>query len=242
LQEKAYETLLDLRAMESEYLASKAGLEEKEEGLQVALKDHLGRFQVRSEGGREGGREERREGGGEDRWDYHWSSMMVVFLFLSKNQTLIPPSLPPSLLPSLLPPNPQVNEEARALFIKQQLQRVGVARLAMVERLEKTLEALSEAVEGIDATADLAVYTQQVLALSPSLPSSSSSVEVVDDGGVALKHRVAPGMEHVEKCIKTLRALCHAFSALAAVEEVRKGRRKGGREGGVWCCRLSFSV
>jgi len=32
--------------MEGEYLASKAGLEEKEEGLQAALKDHMGRFQV----------------------------------------------------------------------------------------------------------------------------------------------------------------------------------------------------
>jgi len=123
-----------------------------------------------------------------------------------------------------------VNEEARALFIKQQLQRVGVARRAMVERLEKTLKALREAVEGIDATADLAVYTQQALVLPPSLPSSSSGE---DDGGLALKHRVAPGMEHVEKCIKTLRALCHAFSALAAVEEVGgEGVGEGGRE--VW--------
>ena len=141
----------------------------------------------------------------------HLSSTLLVTI----SNSSLPPSLPPR--------PPQVNEEARALFIKQQLQRVGVARRAMVERLEKTLKALSEAVEGIDATADLTVYTQQVLVLPPSLPSSSS---VEDDGGLALKHRVAPGMEHVEKCIKTLRALCHAFSALAAVEEV-------GGEGGM---------
>ena len=118
-----------------------------------------------------------------------------------------------------------MNEEARVLFIKQQLQRVGVARCAMVDRLESTLKALSEAVEGIDVSADLAVYRQQVLSLPPSLLlSSPSSSAMEDDGGLALKHRVAPGMEHVEKCIKSLRALCHAFSALAAVEEVRRER------------------
>lgn len=104
----------------------------------------------------------------------------------------------------------------------------------MLTLFEKTLHALQEQIDAIDPAADMAAHSRQVLALSPpsAIPVPPSVLELEEDGALALKRRVAPGVQHVEKCIKNLRALCQAFSALAAAEEVRLSASWWNPEGG----------
>lgn len=106
----------------------------------------------------------------------------------------------------------------------------------MLDRLDAALAALAETVKAINARQDLLAYTQQVAsppAPAPATPSPGSSTgsssgssrplspfaaavasptggdgEGMDEAA-ALKAKTAPGIEHMEKCIKTLRAMCH---------------------------------
>ena len=95
---------------------------------------------------------------------------------------------------------------------------------ATLEKLGKVLQALCEGVEAVDIKGDMAAYTQQVMATasrtgttpssvgSASPPLSSSSPaggSGAEDEAAAMKARIKPGIEHVEKSIKNLRALCH---------------------------------
>ena len=56
----------------------------------------------------------------------------------------------------------QINEEGRARFIKEQLQRLQGARASMLTRLERGIRSICDAAAQVDPAADLVVYCQQV--------------------------------------------------------------------------------
>ena len=94
---------------------------------------------------------------------------------------------------------------------------------ATLEKLGKVLQALCEGLDAADVKGDTAAYTQQVMATAsgaagggspssaaPSPPASSpAGATGAEDEAAAMKARIQPGIEHVEKSIKNLRALCH---------------------------------
>lgn len=104
----------------------------------------------------------------------------------------------------------------------------------MLDRLDAALSSLAETVDSIDPRQDTLAYAQHVatavrspspstttarprspsLLVGGSVSSPLAPVEGGAEGGavdeaLALKARIAPGIEHMEKCIKTLRAMCH---------------------------------